>query len=365
LLSRAVRLEERIVDFLLEHPGVDNRLRPFTTWLEPKRSLVSLHLPEGLVDALRHAENAMRAEGGILFFHGGAGTGKRAAAEALSAESGRGLVNADARRIPAAAASIPATISLLCREARLLGANLHLAHADAWVPEEGAQRQQALPICESLFESIAGSGSIVFVAGKSPWPVTESALSCAWAAFEFPMPGFLDRTHLWQEGLGTAVAGAQPGLAAALANQFVLTGGQIQGACRIAKTHALLRGQDASTLTKADFEAAARAQSNQGLQRRAQKVKATHGWPDLVLPPRTVQQLREVCAAERYRSVIYSEWGFERRLMLGKGAERHRENDVRRHCGARTGTGPLQDRSLQRNKQIHRRNREAAQSDFP
>jgi SpoVK/Ycf46/Vps4 family AAA+-type ATPase len=113
--------------------------------------------------------------------------------------------------------------------------------------------------------------------------------------------------------------GAQSAMAAALANQFVLTGGQIHGACRMARTHALLRGQDASTLTRADFAAAARAQSNQGLQRRAQKVSSAHGWPDLVLPPRTLQQLREVCAAEKYRGVVYAEWGFDRRLMLGKG----------------------------------------------
>jgi SpoVK/Ycf46/Vps4 family AAA+-type ATPase len=38
-----------------------------------------------------------------------------------------------------------------------------------------------------------------------------------------------------------------------------------------------------------------------------------------VLPPRAIRQLREVCAAERFRSVIYVEWGFDRRMMHGKG----------------------------------------------
>jgi SpoVK/Ycf46/Vps4 family AAA+-type ATPase len=38
-----------------------------------------------------------------------------------------------------------------------------------------------------------------------------------------------------------------------------------------------------------------------------------------VLPPRAIQQLREVCATEKHRHLVYSTWGFDRRLSLGKG----------------------------------------------
>ena len=317
LLSRPVRPEESIIDFLLEQPGIDGRLRSFTTAVEPVRALASLHLPEPLGQSLRQAQCALREEGGILFFHGAAGTGKRAAAEALSAQAGRGLVIADVGQ--AAGVPVPRTLALLCREAHLRGANLLLSNAGAWLAEEGTQRQSLQPIHRALSEGVAGSGLVLFVASQSPWPVVESALPCAWATFEFPMPGFPHRTRLWQDAMESAGTGSQGGTAAALANQFVLTGGQIHGACRMAKAHAAMRGQDAALLRSADFEAAARAQSNQGLQRRAQRVNTAHSWPDLVLPPRTVQQLREVCAAEKYRSVIYSKWGFDRRLMYGKG----------------------------------------------
>jgi len=317
LLSRAVRPEERIVDFLLHHPGLDSRLRSFTMCLNSTRSLASLHFPEGFSQGLRQAASAMRGEGGILFFHGADGTGKRAVAEAISAEAGRGLVVADVRQARAAGAPVAATLALLRREARLQEANLFLSHAEAWLAEEAAHQSAA--ICESLSDSVADSELILFVASASPWPVVENALPGAWTQFEFTTPGFLDRTRLWQEAMGPQLKAAQPRLATQLANQFVLTGGQIYGAGRMAKTHALLRGQDATALTRADFEAAARAQSNQALRQRAQKVDAVHGWSDLVLPPRTLQQLREVCAAEKYRSVIYADWGFDRRLMQGKG----------------------------------------------
>ena len=316
LLSRPVRPEERIIDFLLEHACIDSRLRLFTTTIEPDRKLASLHFPEPLAQGLRQAQCALREEGGILFFHGAAGTGKRAAAEAISAQAGRGLVIADACQ--ATSSSVPVTLALLRREARLRGANLLLTHAETWLAQEGAQRQSLGPIHQSFAESVADAGLILFVAAQSPWPV-EGAWPCAWATFEFPVPGFLHRTRLWQDAMESVGIVPQPETAAVLANQFVLTGGQIGRACRMAVAHAEMRGQDAASLTSSDFAAAARAQSNQGLQRRAQKVNSAHHWPDLVLPPRTVQQLREVCAAERYRSVIYSEWGFDRRLMYGKG----------------------------------------------
>lgn len=319
LLSRALRPEERIVDYLLEQTEADGRLRSFTTFLEPARSLASMYFDRELIEGLRQASHALRETGGVLFFHGASGAGKRAAAEALSAEAGRGLVVADLRGAQAAGAAIDATLVLLRREALLREANLLLHHAEAWLGADSLQGRPPLPLCASLPNSIAGSGLLLFVASESRWPVVESAMSRAWTQFEFPAPEYADRMRLWQETIDDAGAREQDGMAAALANQFVLTGGQILGAGRMARTHALLHGRDASTLGRADFEAAARAQSNQALRRRAQKVDEAHDWSDLVLPPRTLQQLREVCAAEKYRSRIFAEWGFDRRLMQGKG----------------------------------------------
>jgi hypothetical protein len=319
LLSRAVRPEERIVDFLLGSPELDGRIRGFTHCVEPVRPLAMLHFPGELAEALQRAAHALRSNGGILFFHGPPGAGKRAGAEALSGEAGRKLIVADIGQAQAAGAPPAATLALLRREARLCEANLLLAHAGSWLAEDDAHRQQRISLCQSLSHSIAGSDSVLFVASESPWPVVESALSCAWSTFEFPTPGFLDRKQLWLEGFDAIAATPPPGTAAALANRFVLTGGQILGACRAARTHAVLCGHDPATLTAIDFEAEARAQSNQSLQRRAQKVERTYDWPHLVLPPRTVRQLREVCAAEKYRSVIHVDWGFDRRQMQGKG----------------------------------------------
>ncbi|HEX4320443.1 MAG TPA: ATP-binding protein [Acidobacteriaceae bacterium] len=323
LLSRSLRPEERIVSFLLEdwelESQIDSRLRSFTRCIKPSRTLASLHLPKELIASLLAASGIMREQGGILFFHGATGTGKRAAAEAISTEAGRALVVADLGFENPASAAATTTFALLRREATLCGANLLLSRASAWLAEENPQRQQPLIFSQALSEAFAGSGLTVFVASESLWPVVEKALDCAWSVFTFPIPDFSDRVKLWQEAFDAIGANPPQGTPSVLANRFILTGGQIEGACRAARTHALMRGQQVANLTQQHLEAEARAQSNQSLQRHAQKAECRHEWSDLVLPARTIQQLREICAAEKFRSVVYADWGFGRRMSQGKG----------------------------------------------
>jgi SpoVK/Ycf46/Vps4 family AAA+-type ATPase len=330
LLSRSLRPEERIVDFLLERDAVDSRLAGFTTCpSESARALASLHFGKALAEELQQAAAILRQRGGVLFFHGPTGSGKRTVAEALSAETGRSLVIADIRRAFGAGIANPATLGLLRREARLRGANLLLTNVDAWVNEEGTQNRQSVSIAQPLRDFAEGfsidesprvpAQAVLFIASESPWPPSAGAQPVSWTAFEFPVPDFSCRTRLWQEAIAAAGAGNQPTMAVELANQFILTGGQIHAACRMARTQEQLFGRDSATLTSVDFQATARAQSNQSLRRRAQKVDAIFSWTDLVLPSRTLQQLREVCAAEKYRSFVFAEWGFDRRLAQRKG----------------------------------------------
>jgi hypothetical protein len=326
LLSRPLKPEERIVDFLLERDAVDTRLRAFTVCVKPTRTLASLHFPKPFALELQQAASVLCELGGVFFLRGPSGSGKRAAAESLTTQSGRSLIVADLHQANVAGSATSATLGLLRRESQLLGANLLLRRADSWIKEDG-ERGQSQPLWELLrgfAEQFAGQDrsadnrTTLFVASESQWPLAGSA-PCSWPTFEFPVPDFYCRSQLWREAIAAAGAGNHPKIAADLANQFVLTGGQIHAACRMARAHVELRGRDATAMTASNFQAAARAQSNQSLRRRAQKVDAVFDWADLVLPPRTLQQLREVCAAEKYRSFIFTQWNFDRRIMQGKG----------------------------------------------
>jgi DNA polymerase III delta prime subunit len=318
-LSCSVKPEERIIDFLLGESQMDSRLRSFTVMSDGARTLRSLHLPQPLRQELEQAASTLRTTGGALFFHGPRGAGQCEAAQALSVTAGRKLVVADLSRAQAAGALHAQVLSLLRREAQLRGANLLLTHHDEGHGTE--QQQSHAPLFDhcTFGEMVSESRLIVFVAGEQPSPASTNVLSCPWAAFEFPTPSFQSRVQLWQQAIAAAGAAAQAGMAESLANQFVLTGGQIEDACRMAANQALQHGEPALAVTRVALEAAARRQSNQRLKQRAQKVTTEYEWSDLVLPQRTLQQLRDVCTAEKFRDVVYSEWGFDRRMMHGKG----------------------------------------------
>jgi SpoVK/Ycf46/Vps4 family AAA+-type ATPase len=60
-------------------------------------------------------------------------------------------------------------------------------------------------------------------------------------------------------------------------------------------------------------------QSNRKLAKLARKIAPHYTWDDIVLPPDRLEQLREICNYVKYRARVYDEWGFDRKLSLGKG----------------------------------------------
>jgi SpoVK/Ycf46/Vps4 family AAA+-type ATPase len=155
------------------------------------------------------------------------------------------------------------------------------------------------------------------VGSESTLP-TARGREALWLNFEFRVPPPPDRLLLWQEALANCAVAPVADLST-LAARFALTGGAIQNACREAVARASLCGSLCAGVTLEDLESAARSQSNQGLRRFAAKVVPFCDWNSLVLPSHALRQLRDVCAAQKYREVVYSQWGFAQRLSMGKG----------------------------------------------
>jgi AAA+ superfamily predicted ATPase len=68
-----------------------------------------------------------------------------------------------------------------------------------------------------------------------------------------------------------------------------------------------------------DLFAAARAQSGHDLAAVAHKIEPKYVWDDIVLPEDSLAQLREICQRVAHRHRVLGEWGFDRKLSLGKG----------------------------------------------
>lgn len=322
LFSRALRLDPRIVSYLLEHDTIDERLRSFTSCCKPTRTFAELSLPEMLVSDIAQASLVLsRKGGGTVFLHGPRGSGKRCIAEAISREHGRCLLTADLERFSSDTLPLPTAITLLCREALLRDANLLLAHADTAFDDDCARPQKRAAFLHALDPTGFGRHDFsIFVSAASPIPQADVSHSYRSVSFSVPPPDFVTCVALWNQAISTMDCVPAPDVdSGVLANKFQLTGGEIKNICREAANRALLSASAPPGVSLADLEAVARAQSNHGLRRMAQKVKCVHAWSDLVLPVRAIQQLREICASEKFRPVVYARWGFDRRLSQGKG----------------------------------------------
>lgn len=314
-LSRPLRLEPRILDYLLEHAALDERLLTFTKLVAPARPFSDLHIPQKLASELRHASRSAIGKGRVIVLEGPDGCGRRSLAEAISFEQQRDLLVADARRMRQDILPIATAAPLLVREAKLSGANLFLAHAEALFPEEAGRAQKQAALLDSF-----GSADFTFVIGAKGHVSAEDGLSSRALKFDVPAPDFEARTALWKGALDACGATVEVDVSAVLlANKFVLTGGEIHSICREAADRSSLRDPAVRAVRLADIESAVRSQSNHGLSQLAQKVDCPHLWDDLVLPARVTRQLREFCTAEKFRAVVYSRWGFGRRVAQGKG----------------------------------------------
>jgi SpoVK/Ycf46/Vps4 family AAA+-type ATPase len=328
LLGLYLKLDQQIVAALLGHSGLDARLASFCRFVDPGPGLDRLQLGSEIKHALRIlAEYARdRRQRLTLYFQGPQGAGKSAAARALASELGMRLLHAELSRIGDLAMEFDANVTVLFREAWLKDAILYVDGIDALRCEERAI------LHKSLLGAPAPREGITILSGRSPWmPPCGDPLNLIDICFG--TPDFALRRSCWQANLvELGVALTEPEIDA-LAGRFRLTAGQIAQAAASARNRALWRSALASTAERrltetelltpkpvvAELFVAARAQGGNELARLARKIKPKQGWRDIAVPPDQALQLREICDQARLRQVVYGDWGFGRKLSIGKG----------------------------------------------
>jgi SpoVK/Ycf46/Vps4 family AAA+-type ATPase len=68
-----------------------------------------------------------------------------------------------------------------------------------------------------------------------------------------------------------------------------------------------------------DLYQGCKAQSNRNLSSLARKIEPHYNWEDIILPKDTKEQLSEVSRYIKHRGTVYIDWGFDKKLSLGKG----------------------------------------------
>ncbi|WP_437275941.1 AAA family ATPase [Sorangium sp. So ce375] len=313
LPARALSIDPRIAGFLFGDDALDARVAPYVRVTRPQGSLDALLMPAELKESLAGLVALEPRDGpsAIVTIAGPAGAGKRSLAAAICAASGRRLALVDTPALLAAGDdAVALLLPMILREAILADAALH------WIDAGAALASPKTPAARALAGAIRAHAGLTFVSGAAPFAGALGSGDGRAAHVELQRPSAADQARLWARALGGD--GVERVDLSALTSTFRLTGGQILEAAAAVKSQARLREPGARPTT-ADVAAACRSLHDQRIGSLARAIFPRHGWDDLVLPADKKALLRELCAQLRHRGRVLDEWGYERKLGLGKG----------------------------------------------
>jgi ATPase family associated with various cellular activities (AAA) len=322
LISRALKLDDRIVNFLLGHGHMDARLERFARMIFPRQRARGTMAAYEIYQRARSFVQAYFDEpqsvgrNVVLYLHGPKNADKRLVVEAVCEDFALPLLVADIAAMKAGQLPFEEAAWLLGREAALQSAALCLENTDCLV----AEPERHLLELNSLIQSASTFSRLTFMLGNQHWQ-PQQLLRHEWLFLSVaaPRPELGVCRHLWEQSLAACERLAEDVDSAALAGKFRFGLTQIGEALATAENLARWRSPGAWQITESDIASACRAQSSPKLGALAQKIEPKHTWSEIVLPPDNLAQLEELCGQARRRHRVYGEWGFDRKLSLGKG----------------------------------------------
>ena len=316
LLSKYLKIDDRIVNYILDLNCIDSRLQFYVTSRIPQTKLEDLCLPVEVKQRLKRLTlplETMQAEP-IFYLQGAYGVGKQSTAETFCQQRGMRLLIVDGERLlNTDAIAFETTLRLVCREAVLQNAVLY------WKSFDGCLEEAKQTHLKSLLQQLDDHPLPAFLTGNETWEPVDALQNRPFLRIEFSYPTTAERVGLWQRWLDSQTWRRSELELKMLADKFRFSGGQIKDAAATAYNLAYWRDPNHEQLTMGELYAACRLQSNRKLGNLATKIEPHYHWNDIILPPDQLQQLREICNCVKYRTLIYDQWGFDRQSSLGKG----------------------------------------------
>lgn len=310
LLTHYIRLDRHLEHRLLGLPGLAPNLVGWCEWT-PEAGARSADPEDAMVARLTPTVRLALAGGHPLcvYLMGAPGVGKRLAAQQAAHACGVPLLAADLTQV-----------SGQDGPARLAGAFLATTMEDAILylsPVDTLRATEQRRNLRALLELLSGHPGVVFLAGVEPWPTPRDG-PLGVVQISIDKPGVDTRRELWRRQLSTRGLRFSEADLIELGDRFALNRRQIEDAAALAAFEPDNRSRASGALRERLF-GAARAQSGYELSAVATKVEPRATWDDLVLPPKALTQLREICQRVEHRECVLHKWGFARKSNRGIG----------------------------------------------
>lgn len=332
LLEHTCKLDDQVVRFLLQQPGLDFRLTSCCQLIQPGSSYHKLYSPPEIQIALEKLilSDWQQQQSRLLYFSGIDRTSKRHTVENLATTLNVSLLVADLGKMIEDKARFQEKLGLIWREARFFAHLLYLDNFDLLYLQENQLLDQ---LC---LTQLAQNQGITILAGVESWKPSATGEKGI-ITIPFTIPEVTQRRHCWQTNLQETNISLEERELELLSDRFRLTPEQIADAVATAQnnTHWQLC-QTNSVDNSAEKENehnnlkpqlssfsnlchAARTQSSLDLGSLAYKIEPKYTWDDIILRPNQLKQLQDICKESEYRDLVHRQWGFADKLSLGKG----------------------------------------------
>jgi MoxR-like ATPase len=322
-LSRCLKVDPAIVQFLFQDYKLDAELE--SVWLERDYPAEANALWSTNTDTARsinshivryRQQEAIKRDRLVISVIGRSGSGRRHAVESACWQAGLGVIALDCARV-IKHPRLEQVIRRAFRDSLLHASPLVLGNFEAVLQnvERGTEFRAALE------RQIEERGWIVFVLRE------EQESGGTWfprhrhVAIHIPELSNDARKNLWAAVLSESAplaAEEVDGIAEALAVKFRLSPGQIAIAFR--RCAHVLGGKDADTSAwRAQLHTEAAQISAPRLGALAKKIKPLYHWPQLVLPEKKKELVRDVVRHVQQRRRVMEEWNFNSLMSRGKG----------------------------------------------
>jgi len=308
LMSSPLRIDERVLHYLMGIQHLDERLLGMLEPVEVMDNLVSSHwqVVEEIVAAWSVETNDFLSLP-VLQLCGNEVASKRPIAAAACQSLDLSLYTIAAHSIPTTPTDLN-LFKLLWEREVVLGSSALLIDCDDMEGADPVREGAIVHLCEWL---------------RSPVIITTTDRRRArlrpMLAFDIGRPTTSEQYDVWQAALGT-MAQSLNGQVSALVSQFNLSVPVIQATCSQARVQ---WHQQQELGHSTDFSRllwnTCRAQARPRLDDLAQRIESAANWEDLVLPEAQLYILREIAAHVKQRAKVYETWGFGGKNGRGLG----------------------------------------------
>ncbi|MEP6620644.1 MAG: AAA family ATPase [bacterium] len=314
-LSRSMRIDERIVSFLVGERTMDSRIARHVTPLDDRADLPDAgpcgrDHDESLDRIMHFIAAAQGRRKPLIYLHGGRHSGADALVRSAALQLGMPVLTVDAELLADTGTDFEHALSLLFREGLLSQSAIYLRNLDRALEQPLATSRH-----RALLRAVAEMGSVVFTSGEATWCWQLPAEPVVLRIVELQPDGVIDQLRAWQALSNGALDDTDLHRLISLHPMSVPA---IRDVWRMASV-LVAAGDEDTKPTMEQVKQACRAFGGTPVSTLARRIVPKHDWNDLVLPPAQLEQLSAICSQAKHSSIVYGSWSFERKLSLGRG----------------------------------------------